>query len=50
MQKEPDMTPNMADWMIDDRDVVNFVHPVFVIPFEAVERARVQFEDRGEGF
>jgi protein farnesyltransferase subunit beta len=34
-------------WKIDEQDVVNFVHPVLVIPFKAVERAREQFRVGG---
>lgn len=32
-------------WCFDQADTVEFVHPVFVIPFEAVERTRLQFKD-----
>jgi len=33
----------MSDLRIEDADVVDFVHPVFVIPMQAVEAARKQF-------
>lgn len=32
-------------WCFDQADTVEFVHPVFVIPFEAVEQTRLQFKD-----
>ncbi|KXL45271.1 hypothetical protein M433DRAFT_151129 [Acidomyces richmondensis BFW] len=34
-------------WKTEESDVVEFVHPVFVIPFAAVERVRVEFEGGG---
>lgn len=33
-------------WCFDESDTVRFVHPVFVMPMEAVERTRRQFEGR----
>ncbi|KAF2479192.1 terpenoid cyclases/protein prenyltransferase alpha-alpha toroid [Neohortaea acidophila] len=35
----------MRELGVDEEDLVNFVHPVFVIPMAAVERARQEFED-----
>ncbi|TKA22952.1 hypothetical protein B0A50_07694 [Salinomyces thailandicus] len=37
----------MAQWSIEEEDRVRLVHPVFVVPMEAVERARLQFEKGG---
>ncbi|WPH00268.1 Hypothetical protein R9X50_00309200 [Acrodontium crateriforme] len=37
----------LAAWHIDEKDVVNFVHPVFVIPFQAIEEAELLFRDGG---
>jgi len=34
-------------WKTEKSDVVEFVHPVFVIPFAAVEKARVDFQEGG---
>ncbi|KAL1297412.1 hypothetical protein AAFC00_004945 [Neodothiora populina] len=33
-------------WCFDEGDVVGFVHPVFVVPMEAVEKKRLQFQDK----
>lgn len=34
----------LRQWKIDENDVVNFVHPVFVLPMHVVEAARREFE------
>ena len=40
--------PTDLEMKVDEDDLVGFVHPVFVVPMEAVEAARKQFE--GVGF
>ncbi|QIW98714.1 hypothetical protein AMS68_004232 [Peltaster fructicola] len=37
----------MNEWLIDQDDLVHSIHPVFVIPFGAVERTRSLFQGRG---
>lgn len=38
------LATQMEDWKIDEVDVVEFVHPVFVVPMEVVQRARERFQ------
>lgn len=37
----------MRKLKVDDNDLVDFVHPVFVIPLSAAEKARSDFEAGG---
>lgn len=37
--------PEMQAWAFDQQDLIAFVHPVFVIPLEVVEKTREQFKD-----
>lgn len=43
----PPTEAEMREWKVDKEDLVEFVHPVFVLPMGVVEAARREFEQGG---
>lgn len=44
---EPPTAMEMQEWKVEKEDLVEFVHPVFVLPMGVVEAAKKQFEKLG---